>query len=93
MPYTPLSMCRLGGVLPIALLSALITPSSGYAGDPSLAIGKTMARTPIPDRFGPVAQKLHDWDVMIGASVMYRPKYEGSSEMEISPVPFISAIG
>jgi outer membrane scaffolding protein for murein synthesis (MipA/OmpV family) len=46
---------------------------------------------PDPERFGPVRQKLHDWDVIVGAGVMYKPKYEGSDEMEISPIPFVSA--
>jgi outer membrane protein len=91
MPYDLLLTSRLHGLLPIALLSALITPASGYAGDLPVG-GDTMAAAPpIPERFGPIVQKLHDWEVVIGAGVMYQPKYEGSSEMEISPVPFVSA--
>jgi MipA family protein len=43
------------------------------------------------NRFGGVRQKLHDWNVVVGAGVMYAPKFEGSDEFEISPVPMISA--
>jgi len=42
-------------------------------------------------RFGGVRQKLADWDVMVGAGVMYAPKFEGSNEFELVPIPLISA--
>ncbi|MFB9948963.1 MipA/OmpV family protein [Rhizobium puerariae] len=42
-------------------------------------------------RFGGIRQKLHDWNVIVGAGVMYAPKYEGSDEFEFVPIPMISA--
>ncbi|WP_417410976.1 MipA/OmpV family protein [Hoeflea sp.] len=42
-------------------------------------------------RFGGVRQKLSDWNVMVGAGVMYAPKFEGSDEFELVPIPMISA--
>tara|TARA_R110002020_G_scaffold475558_1_gene710931 strand:- start:51077 stop:51943 length:867 start_codon:yes stop_codon:yes gene_type:complete len=42
-------------------------------------------------RFGGMRQKLADWDVMVGAGVMYAPKFEGSNEFELVPIPMISA--
>ena len=91
MAYDPIPTRRFPGVLPLVLLSALAIPASGYAGDLPVAGDQATAGTFIPERFGSLTQKLHDWDVMIGAGVMYRPKYEGSGEMEILPVPFVSA--
>ncbi len=43
------------------------------------------------NRFGGVQQTLSNWHVVVGAGVMYRPKYEGSKEMDLLPVPMISA--
>jgi outer membrane scaffolding protein for murein synthesis (MipA/OmpV family) len=42
-------------------------------------------------RFGGLRQKLSDWNVMVGAGVMYAPKFEGSDEFELVPIPMISA--
>ncbi|CDZ56984.1 MipA/OmpV family protein [Neorhizobium galegae] len=42
-------------------------------------------------RFGGIRQKLHDWNVVVGAGVMYAPKFEGSDEFEVRPIPVISA--
>ncbi|CAN7697437.1 MipA/OmpV family protein [Rhizobium sp. LjRoot98] len=91
MPHNPIPTCWLQGKLSLALLSVLIMPASGYAESLPVGDGRTTAPIFIPDRFGAVAQKLHGWDTVIGAGVMYRPKYEGSRDMEISPVPFVSA--
>jgi outer membrane scaffolding protein for murein synthesis (MipA/OmpV family) len=35
--------------------------------------------------------KLKEWDVTLGAAVIYGPKFEGSDEFEALPVPFVSA--
>lgn len=88
MPYDPFSK---SGLRAVAVLSVLTAPVCGYASDLSVDANETAARTPAPERFGPLTQKLRDWEVVIGAGVIYRPKYEGSGEMEISPVPFVSA--
>lgn len=82
-----------GILLTAALLPVLLLPAHGHAADTSPdedAIQATPSQ-PDPARFGPVRQKLHDWEVMIGAGVLYEPAYEGSDEMEIVPIPFISA--
>ncbi|WP_181150099.1 MipA/OmpV family protein [Ensifer aridi] len=42
-------------------------------------------------RFGGIRQKLSDWDVMVGAGAIYAPKFEGSDEFELVPIPMISA--
>jgi outer membrane protein len=42
-------------------------------------------------RFGRIRQKLSDWNVMVAAGAMYAPKYEGSDEFELVPVPMVSA--
>ncbi|MBB5535639.1 MipA/OmpV family protein [Rhizobium giardinii] len=42
-------------------------------------------------RFGGIRQKLSDWDVMVGAGAIYAPKFEGSDEFELVPIPMVSA--
>ncbi|MGO4135872.1 MipA/OmpV family protein [Rhizobium brockwellii] len=42
-------------------------------------------------RFGAVGQRLHEWNVVVGAGAMYAPKFEGSDEFEVRPIPVISA--
>jgi outer membrane scaffolding protein for murein synthesis (MipA/OmpV family) len=42
-------------------------------------------------RFGGIRQRLADWNVMVGVGAIYGPKFEGSDEMEVMPVPMISA--
>lgn len=80
------------GTVPIALVISLM-PSLAYAADaPPDSDPTAIPDMPDPQRFDfPVRQKLHNWEVMLGAGVMYEPKYEGSDEMEVSPLPFISA--
>ncbi len=41
-------------------------------------------------RYGGIRQKLSDWDLMLAGGVMYQPKYEGSDELELVPIPMIS---
>lgn len=36
-------------------------------------------------------QRLHDWEVIIGAGAMYAPKFEGSDQFEILPLPMFMA--
>lgn len=43
------------------------------------------------ERFGGWRGKLHDWEVMVGAGAIYGPKFEGSKDYKVMPVPFISA--
>jgi outer membrane protein len=46
---------------------------------------------PEPSRFGRFEQKLTDWHVVLGGGALIVPKYEGSNEFKVMPVPFISA--
>ncbi|AEH88226.1 MULTISPECIES: MipA/OmpV family protein [Mesorhizobium] len=46
---------------------------------------------PEPSRFGRFEQKLADWHVVLGGGAIIVPKYEGSNEFKVMPVPFVSA--
>lgn len=76
-----------------ALLIAALFPAVSIAADLSDTQGTSDAvpQAPDPERFGPIVQKLHDWDVIVGAGAVFKPKYEGSDEFKISPIPFVSA--
>lgn len=52
----------------------------GVASEPSATSG-----------MGAVRKALHDYNVIVGGGAAYKPKFEGSSEYEVSPIPFISA--
>jgi len=80
------------GTVPIALAMSLM-PSLVYAADaPSDFDPAAVYQAPDPARFGStLTEKLHDWELVLGAGVMLQPKYEGSDEMEVSPLPFVSA--
>lgn len=41
-------------------------------------------------RLGGARGKLAEWEVIVGAGAMYAPKYEGSDEFKVMPVPFIA---
>lgn len=43
------------------------------------------------DRLAFVSQKLTEWKVVLGGGAMMAPKYEGSDEFDIQPIPFITA--
>ncbi|MCX5581683.1 MipA/OmpV family protein [Kaistia terrae] len=42
-------------------------------------------------RFGYFSDNLAKWNVVLGAGAMIAPKFEGSKEYKVSPVPFVSA--
>lgn len=77
----------------LAIFTAALFPAAAGAADYSNPQNSNDAipQAPDPERFGPVRQKLHDWDVIIGAGASYKPKYEGSDEFKVSPIPFVSA--
>ncbi|MBB3236779.1 MipA/OmpV family protein [Phyllobacterium endophyticum] len=58
--------------------------------DPSDELVPTPTQ-PDPARYGPIRTKLHDWEVTVGGGAMYKPSFEGSDKMELSPIPFVSA--
>ncbi|MBJ3775654.1 MipA/OmpV family protein [Acuticoccus mangrovi] len=35
-------------------------------------------------------QRLHDWDTVVGAGAKISPEYEGSDNLSISPIPYVS---
>ena len=76
-----------------AALIILLVPSLVHAADfPPIFDPGDAPKQPDPQRFSfPARQKLHDWEVIVGGGAMLQPKYEGSDEMEVSPLPFVSA--
>ena len=80
------------GSVSIALFVSLI-PTLVHAADLSPDFDPGDApKQPDPQRFFfPVRQKLHEWEVIVGGGAMLQPKYEGSDEMEVSPLPLVSA--
>ena len=42
-------------------------------------------------RLGGLRQKLSDWNVVVGAGLIYAPKFEGSKDFEFVPIPMVSA--
>lgn len=79
-------------LLGIAIASIFCSPLLAEAADFTNG-EETPPQAPEPDpaRFGPVRQALHDWHVVVGAGASFQPKYEGSDEYEVSPIPFVSA--
>lgn len=47
--------------------------------------------TPSADRLAFIGQKLAEWKVVLGGGAMIAPKYEGSDEFDIQPIPFVTA--
>ncbi|TGQ04464.1 MipA/OmpV family protein [Mesorhizobium sp. M2E.F.Ca.ET.219.01.1.1] len=74
-----------------AIASLFLSPFAAAAADFTSEQDASPQPPPDPARFGPVRQALHDWHVIVGAGASYQPKYEGSDEFEVSPIPFISA--
>ena len=77
-----------------SLSAVALLPLQAGAAEPFDNEGATTA--PSADavderRYGPIRQKLADWNVMLAAGGMYAPKYEGSDEFELVPLPMISA--
>ncbi|WP_102957669.1 MipA/OmpV family protein [Mangrovicella endophytica] len=64
-----------------------------HAADAAIAetVPETVYAAPEPSRFGRISQRLHEWEVIVGAGAKIDPKYEGSDEFEVTPVPYISA--
>lgn len=77
-------------LLGLAVTSILCLPLPVRAAD-FMSGEEAPPQAPDPARFGPVRQALHDWHVVVGAGASFQPKYEGSDEFEVSPIPFVSA--
>ncbi|TRC78958.1 MipA/OmpV family protein [Mesorhizobium sp. WSM4307] len=77
----------------LAAMAILFSTQSQIAQAADAIAVDTEDLTPPPDpsRFGRFEQKLADWHVVLGGGAIIVPKYEGSNEFKVMPVPFISA--
>jgi len=85
-----------GGVAGRATLAAMVilfsTHSEIVLAANAIAVDtEDLTPPPEPSRFGRFEQKLADWHVVLGGGAIIVPKYEGSNEFKVMPVPFISA--
>ncbi len=99
---TTAASIRLQDVLPLTAMGALLLIGSRLeAADLPAPQGRTTAVAgPAAasataaaglDQFAFVTEKLAEWKVVLGGGAMIAPKFEGSDEYEVSPVPFVSA--
>lgn len=84
---SPIISLPLSGI--IALFGVAWGSGAALAAD-AIAIVEVPTQ-PNPSRYGPVRQKLADWNVVVGGGAIYVSKYEGSDEFKVLPVPFVSA--
>lgn len=91
-PSTILSL-SLQSVLPLTAVGALLLmPGRARAADiPPVAGTPATSNGTDYGQFAFVMEKLTEWKVVLGGGAMIAPKYEGSDEYEVSPVPFVSA--
>ncbi|TIN21659.1 MAG: MipA/OmpV family protein [Mesorhizobium sp.] len=77
----------------LAAMAILFSTHSGVvlAADAIAVDTDDLTPPPEPSRFGRIEQKLADWHVVLGGGAIIAPKYEGSDEFEIMPVPFVTA--
>lgn len=75
---------------PVALFAVI--GFAGLASEASAADQTISNDSPEPSfdsgRFDNTKPK-HDWTLIVGAGASYEPKYEGSEEFEVSPIPFV----
>lgn len=80
--------------LPLAVpLGLVLLPACAFAADivPSFAAAPAATGTSSTDSLYFVTQKLAEWNVVLGGGVLIAPKYEGSDEFDVQPVPFVTA--
>lgn len=74
----------------------LLTMPDARAADISGARPASVAAPAIaesnPDRFAFVTLRLSEWKVVLGGGARIGPKFEGSDEFKVMPVPFVSAV-
>jgi len=81
----------------LIVFSSLIVPlglkNTAKAADAITQVGGSGESQPgfDPERFDGFRGALHKWQVVVGGGAMYAPKFEGSKDYEVLPVPFISA--
>ncbi|GGF65092.1 MltA-interacting MipA family protein [Azorhizobium oxalatiphilum] len=86
-------------ILPLTAVATLLLISGrASAADLAASTSATTASRPAASasgtdfgQFAFVTDKLAEWKVVLGGGAMIAPKYEGSDEYEVSPVPFVSA--
>ena len=84
---------KFAGRASLAAMASLFSTHSGtvLAADAIAVNSDDFIAPPEPSRFGRIEQKLADWHVVLGGGAIIAPKYEGSDEFEVMPVPFVSA--
>lgn len=92
MPLTKSLSLRSRHVAVMTSVAAIaLFPLKAGAGEPFDKGSPPSADNVDQRRYGPIRQKLADWNVMVAGGVMYAPKYEGSDEYEAVPIPMVSA--
>ena len=74
-----------------AAMAILFSTHSGMAADAIAVNSDDFIPPPDVSRFGRFEQKLADWHVVLGGGAIIVPKYEGSDEFKVMPVPFVTA--
>lgn len=75
----------------VAAMAILFSTHSGMAADAIAVNSDDLIPPPDVSRFGRFEQKLADWHVVLGGGAIIVPKYEGSDEFKVMPVPFVTA--
>ena len=75
----------------VAAMAMLFSTHSGMAADAIAVNSDDVIPPPDVSRFGRVEQKLADWHVVLGGGAIVVPKYEGSDDFKVMPVPFVTA--
>ena len=83
----------LAGRISLAAMAIVFSTHPGIvlAADAIAVNSNDFIAPPEPSRFGRIEQKLADWHVVLGGGAIIAPKYEGSDEFKIIPVPFVTA--
>lgn len=88
---------RVHPVLPLTTIAALLlAPPAARAADrgtppPGSAPSPLSASATATNQLAFVTERLAEWKVVLGGGALIAPKYEGSDEYEVSPVPLVSA--
>ena len=75
----------------VAAMAILFSTHSGTAADAIAVNSDDFIPPPDVSRFGRFEQKLANWHVVLGGGAIIVPKYEGSDEFKVMPVPFVTA--
>ena len=99
-PSTNTVSIGLQNILPLTAIGALLLISSraraADIGEPKgggitaadLAIATEATDT---NQYAFVTERLAEWKVVLGGGAMIAPKFEGSDEFDVTPVPFVTA--